>query len=79
MKTNGIRFQGSEGVRSAEQLPLASLDQFAALKDGQAVFAARPTGARVIHLVGSRRQPVTCRRRRRRSSSTCSTSASASS
>jgi EpsD family peptidyl-prolyl cis-trans isomerase len=58
MKTNGIRFQGQEGVRTAEQLPLANVDQFAALKDGQAVFVATPKGARVIHLVGSRSQPV---------------------
>jgi EpsD family peptidyl-prolyl cis-trans isomerase len=58
LKTNGIKFQGSEGVRSAEQLPLATVDQFAALKDGQAVFVRRPKGARVIHLVASRAQPV---------------------
>ena len=58
LKGNGFVFKGTEGVRSAEQLPLASVDQFAALKDGQAVFVARPTGARVIHLVGSRSQPV---------------------
>lgn len=58
LKANGIKFQGSEGVRAAEQLPLASVDQFAALKDGQAVFAAKPDGARVVHLVSSRSQPV---------------------
>jgi len=58
LKANNIKFQGSEGVRAAEQLPLASIEQFAKLKDGQAVFVARPNGARVIHLVGSRSQPV---------------------
>ena len=58
LKSNGFKFQGSEGVRAAEQLPLASLDQFANLKDGQALFIARPKGARVIHLAGSRSQPV---------------------
>ena len=58
LKANNIKFQGTEGVRAAEQLPLASVEQFAALKDGQAVFAARPNGARVIHLAGSRSQPV---------------------
>jgi EpsD family peptidyl-prolyl cis-trans isomerase len=60
LKANNIRFQGSEGVRAAEQLPLASLDQFAALKDGQVVFTAKPDGkgARVVHLAGSRSQPV---------------------
>ena len=58
LKTNGIKFKGSEGVRTAEQLPLNSVAQFANLKDGQAVFVSRPTGARVIHLVSSRSQPV---------------------
>ncbi|MEO5881986.1 MAG: peptidyl-prolyl cis-trans isomerase, EpsD family, partial [Caldimonas sp.] len=42
----------------AEQLPLASVEQFATLKDGQAVFVSLPNGVRVIHLVGSRVQPV---------------------
>jgi len=59
LKAKNIKFQGSEGVRAAEQLPLASVEQFAALKDGQAIFAARPNGARIIHLVSSRSQPVT--------------------
>jgi EpsD family peptidyl-prolyl cis-trans isomerase len=59
LKTNGYKYQGTEGVRAAEQLPLASVEQFAALKDGQAVLVARPNGARVIHLVASRSQPVT--------------------
>jgi|KBSMisStaDraftv2_1062788.scaffolds.fasta_scaffold29780_4 EpsD family peptidyl-prolyl cis-trans isomerase len=58
LKANNIKFQGSEGVRAAEQLPLASVEQFAALKDGQAVFVALPKGARVIHLASSRSQPV---------------------
>ncbi len=58
LKTNNIKFRGAEAVRGAEQLPLTSVDQFAQLKDGQAVFAVTPTGARVIHLVSSRSQPV---------------------
>ena len=58
LKTNEVKFRGSEGVRAAEQLPMASVDQFAALKDGQAIFVATPGGARVIHLVSSRSQPV---------------------
>jgi EpsD family peptidyl-prolyl cis-trans isomerase len=58
LKANNIKFRGSEAVRGAEQLPLATVDQFAALKDGQAVFSAVPNGARVVHLVSSRLQPV---------------------
>ena len=58
LKANDIRFLGSEGVRAAEQLPLAEVDQFATLKDGQAIFVATPGGAHAIHLVSSRSQPV---------------------
>jgi EpsD family peptidyl-prolyl cis-trans isomerase len=59
LKANNVKFRGAEAVRAAEQLPLTSVEQFAALKDGQAIFAPTPTGARVIHLVSSRSQPVT--------------------
>ena len=48
-----------EAVRSAEQLPIASLGTFAAMKDGQAVLNATPGGAQLIVLAGSRAQPVT--------------------
>src|SRR5450755_2738320 len=58
LKANNYRFTGNEAVRSAEQLPLANIDQFAKLKDGQAVFTARPGGAQVLNLAGSRSQPV---------------------
>jgi EpsD family peptidyl-prolyl cis-trans isomerase len=59
LKANNIRFAGNEAVRGAEQLPLASVDQFAKMKDGQAMFNARPGGAQVVHLAASRAQPVT--------------------
>ncbi|MGZ5240818.1 MAG: EpsD family peptidyl-prolyl cis-trans isomerase [Caldimonas sp.] len=58
LKAENIKFKGTEAVRAAEQLPLANIDQFAALKDGQAVFSPTPTGARVLNLIGSRTQPV---------------------
>ena len=58
LKTNGFKFSGSEAVRGAEQLPLASVDDFAKLQDGQAVFNPRPGGAQVINLAASRMQPV---------------------
>ena len=54
----GLRFNANQAVRSAEQLPLASLKAFAQMKDGQAVFNAAPNGAVVIVLAGSRSQPV---------------------
>ncbi|MBN8490168.1 MAG: EpsD family peptidyl-prolyl cis-trans isomerase [Burkholderiales bacterium] len=59
LKANDFRFTGNQAVRAAEQLPLASLNTFAALKDGQALLNTTPTGAQVIVLAGSRSQPVT--------------------
>jgi EpsD family peptidyl-prolyl cis-trans isomerase len=58
LKANDFRFAGNQAVRAAEQLPLASLDSFAKLKDGQSVFQPTPTGAQVIVLAGSRSQPI---------------------
>jgi len=59
LKASDLKFAGNQAVRAAEQLPLASLGTFAALKDGQALLNTTPTGAQVIVLVGSRSQPVT--------------------
>lgn len=59
LKANGLRFSAAQAVRSAEQLPIASLGAFAAMKDGQAVLNATPAGAQLIVLAGSRAQPVT--------------------
>jgi EpsD family peptidyl-prolyl cis-trans isomerase len=59
LKANDFRFNGNQAVRAAEQLPLASLKTFAAMKDGQALLNATPGGAQVIVLAGSRAQPAT--------------------
>jgi hypothetical protein len=59
LKANNIRFAGNEAVRAAEQLPLASVDQFAKMKDGQAIFNARPGGVQILSLAASRSQPLT--------------------
>ncbi len=59
LKANNLRFTGNEAVRAAEQLPLAGVDQFARMKDGQAIFNVRPGGAQIINLAASRQQPVT--------------------
>ena len=58
LKANDFHFNASQAVRAAEQLPLASLDTFAKLKDGQALLNVSPTGAQVIVLASSRSQPV---------------------
>jgi len=59
LKANAFKYTGTEAVRSAEQLPMADLDQFAALAEGQAILNARPGGVQVINLARSREQSVT--------------------
>jgi EpsD family peptidyl-prolyl cis-trans isomerase len=59
LKANNYRYAGNEAVRGAEQLPLNNVDDFAKLKDGEAIFNLRPGGAQVINLAASRMQPVT--------------------
>jgi EpsD family peptidyl-prolyl cis-trans isomerase len=59
LRSAGLRFNVNQAVRTAEQLPLASLKTFAAMKDGQALINPTPGGAVVIVLAGSREQPVT--------------------
>lgn len=59
LKASDLRFSGTQAVRAAEQLPLASLDAFAGMKDGQALLVPSATGAQVVVLAGSRTQPVT--------------------
>lgn len=58
LKANDIRFNGSQAVRAAEQLPLASLDAISKMKDGQSVLSSGPSGLTVLTLAGSRSQPV---------------------
>jgi EpsD family peptidyl-prolyl cis-trans isomerase len=58
LKTNDIKFSATQALRTAEQLPLASLDKFAQMKDGQTIFTNTPTGAQVMVLLGARSQPV---------------------
>lgn len=58
LKANNYRYTGNEAVRAAEQLPLAAIDQFAKMKDGQAIFNTRPGGVQIINLAASRSQPV---------------------
>jgi len=58
LKANDFRFAGNQAVRAAEQLPLASLDAIAKMKDGDSVVSQNPNGMTVLFLVGSRSQPV---------------------
>ncbi len=59
LKTDGLRFTGSQAVRAAEQIPLQNLDAIARLKDGQFIMNATPGGVVVLFLAGSQRQPYT--------------------
>ncbi len=58
LKTSDFKYGANQAVRAAEQLPLASLDKFAQMKDGQTIFTRTPAGAQVVILAGSRSQPV---------------------
>lgn len=58
LRASGYKFAANQAVRAAEQLPLASLKSFAAMRDGQAMFNATPTGAQVVVVASSTMQPV---------------------
>jgi EpsD family peptidyl-prolyl cis-trans isomerase len=58
LKTNDIKFAANQALRTAEQLPLASLDKFAQMKEGQTIFSTTPQGAQVMVVLGVRSQPV---------------------
>ncbi len=58
LKTAGFRFAVNQAVRAAEQLPLANLDAFARMKDGQALVSPGGPGVQVLVLAGSRTQPI---------------------
>ena len=59
LKGSGLRFGTNQAVRPAEQLPLASLENFAKMQNGQAVVVPSPNGVQVVVLAGSRDEPVT--------------------
>lgn len=59
LKANDYRFAVNQAVRTAEQLPLQSLDTLARMQDGQAALLPAASGAQVVVLLGSRMQPVT--------------------
>lgn len=62
LKANDFRFTANQALRAAEQLPLASLNNFAKMTDGQATMNPTPSGATVVYLAGSRLQPVELQR-----------------
>lgn len=59
LKANDFKFAGNQAVRAAEQLPLAAVDTFAKMTEGQAILNASASGAQVVVVAGVRSQPVT--------------------
>ncbi len=58
LKSSGLRFTGNQAVRSAEQLPLNSLEAISRMKDGDSTVLQTSTGLTVLFLLNSRSQPV---------------------
>jgi len=58
LKSNDIKFVANQAVRPAEQLPLASLDKLAQMKDGQSTLTVTPTGAQIVAVVSARSEGV---------------------
>ena len=58
LKTSEFKYGANQAVRAAEQLPLASLDKFASMKDGQTIFNVVGKGVQIVVLAGSRSQPI---------------------
>jgi EpsD family peptidyl-prolyl cis-trans isomerase len=58
LRSKEIRFASNQSVRPAEQLPLAAVDVFAQMKDGQAIFMPTASGAEVTFVIASQTVPV---------------------
>ena len=59
LKAENLPAKAAQGVKPAEQLPLAILPKLAEMPDGQAIVMNVPDGLLVIVLAGSQAQPVT--------------------
>lgn len=59
LKAENLPVKVAQGVKPAEQLPLALLPQLAKMPDGQAMVVDAPDGLTVIVLADSQLQPVT--------------------
>ena len=58
LKASEFKYGANQAVRAAEQLPLASLEKFASMKDGQTIFNVVGKGVQIVVLAGSRSQPI---------------------
>jgi EpsD family peptidyl-prolyl cis-trans isomerase len=62
LKSAGVPFSGSQGIKGAEQLPLGLVERFAAMKDGESAVVSEGNQLRVIFVVASRSDPVSFER-----------------
>lgn len=58
LNERGLVVQATKAVRAAEQLPIERLEAFARMRSGQVALSSTPTGARLIHLVSARSEPL---------------------
>ncbi|MDB6002968.1 MAG: peptidyl-prolyl cis-trans isomerase, EpsD family [Rhizobacter sp.] len=58
LKASGFKYAANQATRAAEQLPLTAVNEFAKVKDGQALFNTTANGAQVVIVAASRSQPV---------------------
>ncbi|MEK8030661.1 EpsD family peptidyl-prolyl cis-trans isomerase [Ideonella sp. DXS29W] len=62
LKAEGVRYSGSHTVKPAEQLPMAWVERFARMKDGDSAVMSDAPGVRVVFIAGSRTEPVSFER-----------------
>lgn len=58
LKGEGLRFTGSQGVKPAEQLPMAQVQRMAGMKEGDALLLAETPLLRVAFIQSVRQEPV---------------------
>ncbi|NMG76655.1 EpsD family peptidyl-prolyl cis-trans isomerase [Aromatoleum diolicum] len=58
LRRENISFTPGGGVKPAEDLPLAALKQLFKMRDGQTGVLSTSNGLHVVHLAGSREQPL---------------------
>lgn len=58
LKAEGLRFSGSQGVKPAEQLPMAQVDRMAGMREGDSLVLAETPLLRVAFVQAVRQEPV---------------------
>lgn len=62
LRAEGVRYSGSHAVKPAEQLPMALVDRFAKMKDGDSAILSEGPAMRVVFIAASRIDPVSFER-----------------